>query len=185
MKFFNLPVLALPLALMAGHVHAQDFGAMPVEDTTGRSTFYIGGGNSRNDGEFESDSTPYSIGFMHQVADSKLIFGGDIGREGTLLDSTYRRNDSISQATSFNLLLGANLVDVGRFKTDAALLVGVREEAVDCPDSFLGFQCYANSDPETEYTGNFGAVITLSYDKVSLGVRATSESTQVLAGIRF
>jgi hypothetical protein len=185
MRFFKAAALCLPLLAAAGQVSAQDFNATPTADAAGRTTFYIGGGKSRDEGEFESDKTPFSIGIMHQVAGRKLILGGDIGREGTMLDSTWGQYEAVEQATSYNFLIGANIVDTGRFKTNAALLVGMREETSECSSSYLGYQCYADTAPENEYTANIGAVVSFSFDRVSLGVRATSESTQLLAGFRF
>ncbi|MFC0202479.1 hypothetical protein [Paracoccus rhizosphaerae] len=57
------------------------------------------------------------------------------------------------------------------------MLVGIRKKTADCADSCLGYQCYADTDPETDYTGNLGAVLTMSYDRLMIGVRASSEST--------
>ena len=86
---------------------------------------------------------------------------------------------------SVNLLVGANVIDNGRFKADAAFLVGFRDSSLDCPDSYLGYQCYADEAPTPTYKENLGAVITISFDRFTLGVRATGESTQVIAGLRF
>jgi hypothetical protein len=91
----------------------------------------------------------------------------------------------LSQALSVNLLAGANLVKTDFFKIDAAALLGFREETADCADSYLGYQCYANTAPNLTYNANLGAVINLSIDRYLLGVRATAESTQVSLGMRF
>ncbi|CAM3247146.1 hypothetical protein SAMN04488021_10430 [Paracoccus aminovorans] len=177
MKISRILCFCLPLALAAGHVQAQD-------DLL-RNTFYIGAGRAESGDPLENDDTPWSIGFLHQRADSRLVLGFDIGREGTMIDSTWGLDERPKQATSYNLLIGGSLVDNGRFRTDAALLVGLRESFADCPDSYLGFQCYADRAPDTEYKGNFGAVLTLSVDRLALGLRATGESTQLVAGLRF
>lgn len=184
MKTLRALLVCIPLGLTAGHAHAQEFPASAGVETM-KNMFYIGGGSSRHDGAFENDDTPYSIGFMRQAENSKAVFGLDIGREGTMIDSTWGRDDALVQATSFNLLLGGNVYNSGKLRSDAAVLIGARESFVDCPDSNLGYKCYADREPETEYKGNFGAVLTVSYDRVALGVRATGESTQLLAGFRF
>lgn len=176
--------LALPFLLSAGIAQAQDDFAQP-QDSAMRNTFYIGAGKNRDEGEFDTDNTPFSLGFMHQLADRKLILGFDIGREGTMLDSTWGMDKSPRQATSYNFLIGGNMADTGRFKADAALLLGMRESVADCADSYLGYQCYADQEPDTDYKGNFGAVVTFSFDRVVMGVRATGESTQIVAGLRF
>ncbi|NPD15302.1 hypothetical protein HOY34_08835 [Xinfangfangia sp. D13-10-4-6] len=175
---FKALLLAAPLALLAAPAIAQD-------GTAGRTSLYFGLGGAKSASEFRDDSTPLSIGIMHQLAGRKLVLGADIGREGTLLDSTWGRDQAVKQATSYNLLIGANVIENSRFRTDAALLVGVREDTSDCAASYLGYQCWANTEPDTEYKGNFGAVVNVSFNKMSLGVRATGESTQVIAGFRF
>lgn len=70
-------------------------------------------------------------------------------------------------------------------RADAMLILGARETFADCPDSFLGFQCYADSDSETEYDVNYGAMVMTTFDTFAIGLRATSESTQVTLGLQF
>ena len=54
-----------------------------------------------------------------------------------------------------------------------------------CPKSYLGYQCYADRDPDKEYTVNYGVMATYSYKRAVFGVRATGESVQLLIGTRF
>lgn len=178
MKTVKALCSCLLLAVSAGHAQAQD-------GTSLRNTFYLGAGSARTDGAFENDDTPFSIGFMHQLVNSKLVLGFDLGAEGTMLDSTWGRDNMPKQGTSYNILLGGNMMDNGRFRADAALLAGVRESAADCPDSYIGYQCYADTDPDLDYKGNFGGVLALSVDRLVLGLRATGKSTQIVAGFRF
>jgi hypothetical protein len=175
----------LPLAVSAGFAEAQE--RLGSGDNIGsmRSTFYLGAGSANSEDGFDNDSTPFSGGFLHQVDGSKLIFGFDIGREGTMLDSTWGMNHEPRPAMSLNVLFGGNVVDSRRFKADAALLIGIREATSDCAASYLGYQCYAGATPDTEYKGNYGGVVTVSFDHLTVGLRATGESTQVLAGVRF
>lgn len=179
--FFTTSVLA---ALVAGASLAQD-AALPDAAPTLRTTLYVASGSARADGPFENDDTPFAIGIMAQAPDNRLIFGADLGREGTFLDSTWRQNEAVKQGTSVNLLVGANLLDAGPWKAEAAALLGVRTASVDCADSYLGYQCYADTPPSTEYEANFGALVTVSYSRMTLGIRATGESTQIVAGLRF
>jgi hypothetical protein len=169
---------SLPIIILAGLAQAQEAGTM-------RNTFYIGGGKTTTTDSFANQDTPFSLGYMHQVEDRKAIFGFDLAGEGTSLDSTWGMTNEPVQAMSFNFLFGSNVIDDGRIRADAALLIGLRESAADCPDSFLGYQCYADSDPIVEYQANFGAVVNVSFDKLSVGLRATGESTQLLLGMRF
>lgn len=185
MKLSKICSFLLPLAFVGTIANAQNVPDALKGDAALRNTFYIGAGRADDGSDIENDDTPFSIGFMHQKADSKMIIGFDLGREGTMLDSTWRKDASPEQATSYNLLLGGNLVDTGHFRADLALLAGFREAVSDCPDSHLGYQCYAATAPDIEYKGNFGAVLTLSVDRVVIGLRATGESTQVVAGLRF
>lgn len=172
-------------ALISGQALAQDGAGYNLADTTSRSTFYFGAGTSNDDGPDTADETPLVVGFTHQPMNSKMVWGLDMAREGTMLDSTYGQDRAVSSALSFNLLVGRNFIETAKYKVDGALILGVREEAQDCPSSFLGYQCYADSAPDTEYTGNFGAMATVSVEKMVIGVRATGESAQVLVGFRF
>lgn len=184
MKIAKAFCLCLPLVLAAAHAQAQEPYA-PFGQGTMRTTVYLGGGKADSGDPLENDDTPWSIGVMHQLEGRKLILGGDIGREGTMINSTWGQDDVPAQATSFNFLLGGNMVETGGFRADAALLLGIRESFADCPDSYLGYQCYADSAPDTEYKGNFGGVLALSFDRFMVGLRATGESTQVIGGFRF
>jgi hypothetical protein len=177
-KISNVLYLCLPLLISAEFANAQDIAAA-------KNTFYIGGGSAIKDDPLKNSDAPFSIGFMHQPANNSLVFGFDLAGEGTSLDSTYRKNQALSQAISYNFLLGTNLIDSGRFTADAALIVGIREASADCPDSFLGYACYADTSPTIEYKGNFGAVVTMSVDQFTLGLRATDQSTQFVVGIKF
>lgn len=173
------------LALLAGVAAAQDLPAPDFSDGFARSTFYLGSGRSNEDGPDVSDDTPLVLGFTHQPIGGRGVWGLDIAREGTLLDSTYGRTRAVSPATSVNLLLGRNLVETEGFKFDGALLLGIRQSSQDCDRSYLGYRCYADMEPETEYKANIGAVTTLSFRRMVLGARATGGSAQLLAGFRF
>lgn len=173
------------LILMVGGAAAQDVPDHSLSDSVHRSTFYLGAGRSHDDAPDATDDSPLVVGFTHQPANGKAVWGFDIAREGTLLDSTYGRDRSVSSATSFNLLFGRNVVETDALRFDGALLLGIRQSSKECHSSFLGFQCYADRDPETDYKANFGAVTTVSFRRMVLGARATGESAQILAGFRF
>lgn len=171
-------MMCVVLILSGGQAFGQEVAA-------GLTTVYVGGGQAITDDPSKNDSMPFAFGIMHQNPDTGFVVGLDFGFEGTMIDSTYRRDAALSQGTSFNVLVGGNLIDDGGFKTDAALLLGMRKSVVDCPDSYLGFACYAGADPDYQYQANFGAVITVSVNKTVIGLRATGESTQLLLGMRF
>jgi len=158
---------------------------MAQEASAKRTTFYVGGGMGPEGSSLTNGDMPFSVGVMHQLEGRKLVLGFDLAGEGTSLDSTWGKSNDPVQALSMNLLIGGNLADGGRVKTDAALIVGLRDTARYCAPSFLGFQCYADADPTQDYAINFGGVVTVSFDSIVVGLRATSESAQIVAGVRF
>ena len=159
---------------------AQDKGA---RDWGG--ILYAGIGSGDRGDEFESDATPWSVGYISKPRTTGFILGLDIAGEGTLLDSTSNRSNKVDQGLSFNLLLGRNLTRSQNWKYDLGVIVGARESSKECDDSYLGFRCYADEDPDTDYEFNYGAFFVASYRRLALGVRATGESTQVMLGIAF
>jgi hypothetical protein len=169
----------LPVLMLVGTAAAQDAGS-------GRNTFYFGMGANDSTNPLEDHAAPFSLGFMHKPANKVLLVGFDLAGEGTKLDSTFNKTNDPTQSISLNLIVGANVVDNGHFRANAALLIGIRESATYCDaDSFLGLECYAGADPYTDYKANFGGVITVSFDQWTLGLRATGESAQIIAGISF
>ena len=132
-----------------------------------------------------TDKTPFSIGYLSIREDRNLVWGLDYSREGSVLDSTYSQRNAVKQSNSYNLLLGRNLSKFESGRLDVALLLGAREKTKDCPNSFLGYQCYANTEPNVEHSFNFGVVATWSFSKLTIGIRATGESTQAMMGVRF
>ena len=105
--------------------------------------------------------------------------------EGTRLDSHWGTNNNVNQATSFNILLGKNLAKVEDLRFAGAAIIGLREASKDCPRSYLGYQCYADTRPETKYDLNYGILLTMLYKRLMVGIRATGESTQALIGFGF
>ena len=150
-----------------------------------RSSLYLGIGSADDSKPYESDDTPWAVGWVHHVRDSKASWGVDVAGEGTMLDSTYDRDNAIKQALSFNIIGAANLSRAPNWRLDLGLLAGFRQTSKDCPDSYLGYACYADEAPDTDYSGNFGGVLFIGYKSLSIGVRATGESTMVTLGLNF
>lgn len=150
-----------------------------------KSVFYVGAGPAKSASPTVNGSTPMSIGFMTKFADSTMVWGLDLAGEGTMLDSTWGQSQLPARAMSYNLLLGNNITQNENSSFNVAVLAGMREATADCPASFLGYQCYANTTPTTNYVFNYGAVVTWSYKSLVLGVRATGASTQGLLGLSF
>ena len=151
----------------------------------GENLFYLGAGSASKSESYKSNATPLAIGYLRFSNINDNIFGFDIAGEGTMLDSTGGQYNAVKQAVSYNLLVGRNVSKNENYRFDAALLIGMRETTSSCPSSYLGYQCYADSAPDTQHGVNFGGVLTWTYKSFMLGVRATGESKQVIAGFRF
>ena len=150
------------------------------------SIVYGGIGSARsNSSSATSDNNPFSLGYINISDVRSSVWGLDFSKEGSLLDSTYRQNRAVKQGTSYNLLLGTNLAKTESSRFDVAILIGAREKTKDCPSSYLGYQCYANAEPDTQYGFNYGAVLTWSFKGMMIGIRATGESTQAIVGLKF
>ena len=146
---------------------------------------YVGSGSQINDSKNLNKGTPGSIGFMHQLENSEVIFGLDFADEGTRLVSNTWVYNPEAMGFSLNYLIGSNLYDNSEWKIDGAVLVGFREISATCPRSYLGFRCYANRREGTEHETNYGGGVMLSYNRLSFGVRITEVSQQTLLGFRF
>ncbi len=150
-----------------------------------QSGAFYGGMGVNNDGaELQIDDTPFVLGALFFPSTQSVVFGFDIAGEGEMLDSTFGSN-ALKQAYSFNAVLGGNLYWSEDMRTDLSAIIGFRESVKDCPDSFIGFQCYADRDPETEYELNYGAMLTITFDHALIGLRVTEQSAQALIGISF
>ena len=66
-------------------------------------------------------------------------------------------------------------------------LIGARAYETNCPygQSYLGYQCYADADPENEWKLNVGGGVLIGIRRAVAGVRITGESTTVVAGFSF
>jgi hypothetical protein len=155
-----------------------------ASQASAQDNIIYGGFGSKSDNVLDDNSTPFAVGLLRLSETSNMVFGIDIAGEGTKLDSTWGGNN-LDQALSVNLLIGGNMFKQPKMRIDGAVILGFRETFSDCPDSFIGYQCYADTPPETEYGLNYGALVTMSLEQFTIGVRATGESTQVIAGIRF
>lgn len=145
---------------------------------------YFGIGGAKTGNPEISDAMPFSFGYISQAAENTIL-GFDIAQEGTMLDSTWGQNSAVSPALSVNLIYGYKISDNGTSRLDIGALIGMRQTFSDCPDSYIGYQCYADSAPQTDFTVNYGVVLTYSHNKIMLGLRATGESVQALIGTRF
>lgn len=158
-------------------------GGPAIAQEVTQNVIYLGAGAALGE-DLELDDVPYSVGFLNMSDTRNTVFGFDFAGEGEMFDSTGGGN-RVRQALSFNLLIGGNIQKSADVRTDAMLLIGARETVSDCPDSFLGFQCYADQDPDTEYDFNVGGMVTATFDGFAVGARVTTESAQLTLGLQF
>ena len=162
-----------------------------IEEKERKNLLYIGLG-SAEDSDIVGEE-PWSVGIV--LRDDDNFYGFDIGGEGVMVnqardyyDGTYYV-DSTEQATSFNLIAGIKVSGDSKFRTDLGLLLGIIEQSSECPSSYRGYNCYYssyyNNQADYEYTFNYGLVLHASFDRVTFGVRATGESTQIIFGFNF
>ena len=146
----------------------------------GENVLFAGSGSGK-----EAGSKAYSLGYLRVSNSTDRVWGIDVGGEGFMEDSTWGNYKASKQATSFNVLFGKNLQSGESYRIDGTLIAGIREKSSSCPKSYLGYQCYANSTPDTKYSLNYGALLAVSFKSLTIGVRATGESKQAFVGIRF
>ena len=162
-----------------------------ADEYTNNTLLYIGLGST--DDKDLVDENPWAVGFL--IRDEKNFYGLDIGGEGIMVNQTrdYYSDtytiSSIDQATSFNIMAGMKVSGSSKLRADLGLLVGIIEQSSDCPSSYSSYQCYYSSSYENrlgyEYTFNYGIVLHTTYERVTLGLRASGESTQLIFGINF
>ncbi len=131
-----------------------------------------------------TSETPFVIGYQYLAPASPWVLGFDIAAEGEQYDNTYG-SSSVEQALSFNALVGLGFRVGKRSHVGVSGLLGARQTGKDCPESYLGYQCYADEDPSVSYTANFGVVAHIAYRHLMIGARKTSVSTQALIGVAF
>ena len=157
------------------------------DDVLGAVRVYAGLGTGDAATATTSGATPWVVGATLGIGEGTFV-GLDVAGEGTKLDSTGGRNEEPVQSVSFNAVLGTSLVNGAAGQpplVEAGLLIGIRETAVSCPPSNIGFDCYADLDPETSSTINAGALLMMNFNNATLGFRATGESQQIIFGIQF
>lgn len=161
-------------------------GASTYADENGESVIYLGTGPAKSgDPTTTSNKKPITLGFLSISTAHDTVWGLDFGREGTKLDSTWGQDNAVKQASSYNFLIGRNIGRSENSRFDAVLILGMREKTASCPSSYLGYQCYADSSPDVTHGFNYGAVLSLTYRSILLGLRVTGESKQALVGYRF
>ena len=118
--------------------------------------------------------------------EKQWAIGADFGIEGKQVDRTGDRVKEES-GLSFNLLVGIAAVETEHWRVVPFGLIGARRYKVTCPagQSYLGYQCYADTDPESHWKLNYGGGVMVHFDRIALGVRLTGESKTAIVGLNF
>lgn len=151
--------------------------------TSERHSIYVGTGSVDSGDPNKSDHTPWSLGYF--VSGTNNFFGIDIAGEGTSLNNTSGKVNVVEQAFSMNLIAGRNLYIGNNWRAGLGVLVGFRDTGKSCPDSYLGYECYADQKPKTEHDINYGTILHLKFKQALVGIRASGESTQMILGVAF
>jgi hypothetical protein len=182
----RIGAIALALALsVPGLCAAQGFLQKGKPVSVPQHVVFAGVGPAKRGDPSTSDGTPWSLGYLYRAANSKVYWGIDVAGEGTSLNNTSGNVNVVEQGLSFNLLVGRTLNLGSHWRAGAGVLAGIRLTGKSCPDSYLGYQCYADEEPKEDYAFNYGAMLHLSFEKVLIGARASGESLQVMFGIAF
>ncbi len=188
-RIISLVALCLFSLSVFSDNHASNADTAIEKENNG--LLYIGLG-SADDSEIVGEE-PWSVGFIFR--DENNFYGLDIGGEGVKInqsrdyyDGTYYV-ESTEQAISFNLIAGIKVSGDSNLRTDLGLLIGIVEQSEECPSSYSGYNCYYSSYYENrsdvQYTFNYGLALHATYDRVTFGIRATGESTQIIFGFNF
>lgn len=150
----------------------------------GENVIYIGSGSANTTSTSSGTDRPASLGYLRLQNSSDVVWGFDVAGEGRMTDTTWGATTN-NKATSYNVLIGKNIAKIDNSRVDLALIAGVREESSVCPRSYLGYQCYADTTPESKYAFNYGALLTWNYKSFMVGLRVTGESKQAVVGYKF
>jgi hypothetical protein len=142
-----------------------------------RGTVYVGGGANQT-------GSSIVFGTTLQLPGS-LVAGVDVAGEGVMLDNTGAGPARQVRAVSYNTLLGSRVVGRSGGGLLIAGVLGVRQEAMFCPESYFGFRCFGNLPPRIQYAANSGALVMLRIDRAVVGGRVTPASQQIIVGVAF
>lgn len=124
-------------------------------------------------------------GFIHQ-SKSIWVAGIDFGIEGEREDYTYG-DRTTEKGWSANIIGGINPFPNKEYSAAFFGLLGARSVETTCPtgDSYLGFQCYADFEPEDDFEVNYGGGAIINIKRAALGFRITGESKTAILGFNF
>ena len=179
--------IEMVIAALAGTLTAT--AQTDTTEAKQKTITFVGGGQNG-----EGPRRAYTLGNYNHLEDGHG-WGLDISLEGSRIDRTggnaslygeYTPSDE-KHVISYNVLLGRKLSAGSNGYLIGGLLAGIRtaEEKCASGQSHIGFDCYADEEPESEYKLNGG--VFLGYKRASFfgGLRVTRESAQFLVGHKF
>lgn len=160
------------------------FGVAHADESKPHIVLYGGIGDSyRTIGNAKPEQfTTGAIGIFGQGGIG--VFGVEWSQEGTQYVHEYGHSQ-FKTASAYNFIIGMKAVEAKGLRIDVNAILGVRDDTSTCPDSYLGYKCYADQEPSSTYKFNYGALVTASYGHLMLGYRYTPISHQIIFGIRF
>ena len=144
-----------------------------------KHNLYIGIGNNN---ETENGVGGVAFAFGATGSYNKYAFGFEVGIEGDYLDCTGRCT-GYEKSLSINLPFGYDVLERGDHRIRLMVMIGMKREAESCPRSYLGFECYADREPDIDWEFNYGGIAMYTFKKVTMGVRYTPFSQQALIGL--
>lgn len=181
MKFNKIIIFAA--LLLSNRLEAQDSNKKIAS-----TTIYVGSGRGEvNTNRVVSNAIPWTVGFISRFDKKEAYWGLDISGEGTSINNTSGKRGVVEQGISANFLAGGSkeVTIGGPVAGGIGLLIGMRRTGQSCPDSYLGFRCYADREPTMSYDLNLGAMIHFAVSRATIGARITPVSTQFIAGVNF
>ncbi len=164
---------------------AQIAQADPVNQggAEGDLVAYIARGDSEP--EHADAGTTYALGAILHTGEG-FFFGGDLGFEGVEIDTRGGRSPEASRSLSYNGIVGRSIGDgQSSPRVSLGVMLGFYQTAVTCPPSNLGFDCYANFEPETSSDLTIGLLAMADMGGFAFGLRATELSQQIVVGLSF
>tara|TARA_B100000674_G_C37881458_1_gene934543 strand:+ start:169 stop:693 length:525 start_codon:yes stop_codon:yes gene_type:complete len=156
------------------------------KDLNPLNMFHLGFGSSTENGSDLNKDGAYVLGGTIDTG-QEFAWGFDISGEGTSLSSTYGRDDYPEQSVSLNFILLKNIFNNDHLRIDTGPLIGFRDDKAYCNngDSYLDYPCYADASPNYDYTIVYGGYFIMTNESLSLGLRLSDVSKQLIFGYSY
>lgn len=173
--------------LWAADLSAQTGRPSSTSAGPGYLLSFYGGAGPRAQTANEAGNLAFTAGAVASLAWAPYFFGLDVSTEGTAIVTETGKRDALEPAGSLNYLGGrtAQVNMGGPTLIGGGVLLGIRRARSYCPDSNLGFRCWAGFEPEVSHDLNLGLMGYATRNGHFLGARVTTVSYQILLGFTF